>query len=177
MPHAEVRLRRIESTEQLAPAVLLAREYGEWALDRAKADYGIAVEHESESGLSIDLGGLLEERARLYVAEVGDDPVGIGGLKPLSDQAAEIKRMYVRPDCRGLGIGRTLLGQLVDEAQALGYRRLLLETTAFMPEAQALYLSFGFAATDPYEGREFEDVPGAAEIQTFMALDISESEG
>jgi hypothetical protein len=46
-----------------------------------------------------------------------------------------------------------------------------------MPEAQALYLSFGFAATDPYEGREFEDVPGAAEIQTFMALDIGESEG
>jgi GNAT superfamily N-acetyltransferase len=151
----------------------LAREYGEWARARAEADYGIVVGSEGEGGLSIDLDGLLDTRARLYVAEVGDDAVGIGGLKPLSGDAAEIKRMYVRPAGRGLGIGKALLRQLIDDARALGFQTLRLETTAFMPEAQALYRSFGFAATDAYEGREFADVPGAAEIQTFMALDLT----
>ncbi len=177
MASPRVQLRRIELTEQLAPALLLAKEYGDWARRRAEADYGISLDAESERGLSIDLDGLLDARARLYLAELDAEPVGIGGLKPLSGNAGEIKRMYVRPAGRGLGIGKALLEQLVGDARALGYQTLCLETTAFMPEAQALYRSFGFAATDPYEGREFAEVPGAAEIQTFMALDLNRGQG
>jgi GNAT superfamily N-acetyltransferase len=152
---------------------LLAREYGEWALQRAQDEYGVVSE---SAGLDEQLTGgldlLLEGRARLYLAEVGDAPAGIVGLKPLSDEAGEIKHLFVRPAFRGLGIARALLQQLISDAETLGYLRLLLETTAFMAEAKALYRSFGFVETSAYEGGEFGAVPGAAAILSFMVLEL-----
>jgi len=172
MPRPDVRLRRLESSEEVAPAELLAREYGQWALARAQAEYGGV----SESGsLEQQVGGglteLLEGRARLYLAEADEEPAGIVGLKPLSTEVGEVKHLYVRPGFRGLGIARALLQRLVEEAQSLGYQSLRLETTAFMPEAQALYRSFGFVETSAaYTGGEFGGLPGAAAILTFMEL-------
>jgi ribosomal protein S18 acetylase RimI-like enzyme len=78
----------------------------------------------------------------------------------------------VRPGFRGLGVARALVQRLVRDAAALGYRCLRLETTAFMPEAQALYRSFGFAERGAYEGGEFAAMPGAAAILTFMELEL-----
>ena len=80
--------------------------------------------------------------------------------------------MYVRPSARGRGVGKALLGQLVEDARALGVRTVRLESAAFMVEAHALYRSFGFTEIEPFAGREFEDVPGAEEIQVFMALTL-----
>jgi len=173
MGGAGLTLRRLESRAELAPADLLAREYGEWALARALAEYGAASEREGLEGqVGGGLEGLLEGRARLVLAEVRGEPAGLVGLKPLSAADGEVKHLYVRPGFRGLGIARALLQQLVADAEALGYRRLRLETTAFMPEAQALYRRFGFVETGAYEGGEFGDVPGAAAILTFMELEL-----
>jgi GNAT superfamily N-acetyltransferase len=151
----------------------LARAYGEWALARAGAEYGALSGSE---GLEQQVGGgleeLLEGRALLYLAEVDGEPAGVVGLKPLSVEAGEVKHLFVRPSFRGLGIARGLLQRLVDDARSLDYRLLRLETTAFMPEAQALYHRFGFVETGAYEDGGFGEMPGAAEILTFMELEL-----
>jgi GNAT superfamily N-acetyltransferase len=63
---------------------------------------------------------------------------------------AEIKRMYVMPEHRGRGLSRAVLARLEDEAAALGYARLRLETGIAQPEAMALYESAGWTPTEPW---------------------------
>jgi len=175
MGRAGVRLRMIEAAEDLSPAVLLATEFSDWARGRTEADYGIKLEEsERELRLLSDLEGLLAPPARLYLAEINDEPVGIGGLKPLAADEAEIKRMYVRPSFRGFGVGRAILQRLIDDARTLGCKTVRLESAAFMHEAHTLYRSFGFVPCPPYAGREFESIRAVDDISVFMALDLGE---
>ena len=166
-----VSLRLVRTADELGPVVLLADEFEEWARARVLADYGIDFEFKSERDLFLDLDGLLEPRARLYIAEVEGEPAGIGGLRPLAAHEAEIKRMYVRPSSRGLGLGRAILQRLIDDARALGYRTIRLDSARFMHEAHALYRSFGFMPSSPHEW-EFETVPALRETAVFMRLDL-----
>jgi GNAT superfamily N-acetyltransferase len=169
---SEVDLRLVQAAEELSPVVSLAGEYAEWVRGRVLADYGIELEFESERDLFLDLDGLREPRARLYVAEIDGEPVGIGGLRPIGAHDAEIKRMYVRPSSRGLGVGQAILQRLIDDARPLGYRTIHLDTALFMHEAHALYRSFGFVPSSPHKGWEFESVPAIHEIAVFMSLDL-----
>ena len=168
---SEVHLRLIQAADELRPVLLLADEYAQWARERVLADYGINLEFESERDLILDLG-LREPRARLYVAEISGEPVGMGGLRPLAADEAEIKRMFVRPSSRGLGIGRAILQRLIDDARTLGYTTIHLDSASFMREAHALYQSFGFVPSSPHKGWEFESVPAVHEIAVFMSLEL-----
>ena len=167
-------LRLVDSEEAIGSAIALAREYGAWAVEQARREYGIDARAKGEQGLSTSIDELLVPRGRLYLVEREGVPVGVGGLKPISDAIAEIKRMYIRPSARGQGLGRQLLGQLLEDARALEFRLVRLESAAFMPEAHALYRSAGFTVIRPFEDREFADIPGAEGIQVFMALQIEE---
>lgn len=113
----------------------------------------------------------MEPRARLYIAEINSEPVGIGALRPLDAHEAEIKRMYVRPSSRGLGVGREILQRLIDDARALGYKTIRLDSARFMHEAHALYRSFGFVPSGPHKW-EFESIPELRKTAVFMRLDL-----
>lgn len=91
----------------------------------------------------------------------------------MSDDVAEIKRMYVAPSARGLGVGTTILTRLIDDAREFDYGTIRLESAAFMHDAHALYRRFGFVEIEPFAGREFEHIRGAAAIQVFMALTVA----
>jgi GNAT superfamily N-acetyltransferase len=169
----EVVLRLVEAADDLGPVLVLSGELTEWARRRTLEDYGIDLEFESEQALFRDLEVMRDSRARLYLAEVGGEPVGMGGLRPLAYDDAEIKRMYVRPSARGLGVGRAILQRLVDDARALGYKAIRLDSAPFMHEAHALYRSFGFVSSVPHEGWEFESVPALRDVPVvFMSLDL-----
>ena len=71
-------------------------------------------------------------------------PVGCGALRPLDDGAVELKRMYVRPEDRGRGLGWVILIALEVEAQRQGFGVVRLETGDFQPEAMALYRAAGY---------------------------------
>lgn len=93
----------------------------------------------------------------LLLALVDGLPVGCVALHRWDDRHAEIKRLYVQPTCRGLGVGRALVGEVLAAARAAGYRAVLLDTTPTMVEAQQLYRSVGFVDTASYR---HNPVPG-----------------
>lgn len=78
------------------------------------------------------------------VARLDGRDVACGGLRTLEPGVGEIKRMWVAPDARGLGLARRLLAALEDEARALGLSRIRLDTNRVLAEAQALYRKAGY---------------------------------
>jgi ribosomal protein S18 acetylase RimI-like enzyme len=64
--------------------------------------------------------------------------------------SAEMKRLYVRPQFRGLGLGRQLVNLVLAKCAGCGYRRIVLDTLPSMAEAIGLYRQMGFEAIDPY---------------------------
>ena len=92
-----------------------------------------------------------------FIVETEGKAIGMGALIPLSEGVGEIKRMYIRPEHRGKGIGRRLLMKLMNKAKAFGYLSLRLESQDFMTVAHKLYRSVGFQETAAYPGRETPD--------------------
>ncbi|PPA29256.1 MarR family transcriptional regulator [Aeromonas jandaei] len=88
-----------------------------------------------------------EEASRYWVIEGPDGYIlGGGGIAPLAGEegVCELQKMYFLPALRGLGLGKRLVLQALDEARTLGYRRCYLETTEVLREATSLYESLGF---------------------------------
>ena len=81
---------------------------------------------------------------RALEAELQQEYVASGGFRRHSEQIAEIKRMYVVEDRRGVGYARRLLAELEARAAAVGYQQIILETGRRQPEAIALYESSGY---------------------------------
>lgn len=86
----------------------------------------------------------------ILLAWVGDKLAGCVALRPLESGIAEMKRMYVRPEFKGKGIGRELAVQLLKKARELGYERMRLDTVSSMKAAVSLYQSLGFYEIKAY---------------------------
>jgi ribosomal protein S18 acetylase RimI-like enzyme len=86
----------------------------------------------------------------LLVARKDGDVLGCIALKRLAPGVAEIKRLYVVPQGRGLGVGKALVTAILGEAARLGYREIKLDTLPAMASAIALYRGFGFEPVAPY---------------------------
>ena len=86
----------------------------------------------------------------LLLARVDEGLIGCGALRRISDTMCEMKRLYVRPVGRGVGVGRDIAVGLIRKASSLGYGRMVLDSLLEMREAQSLYRSLGFTETAPY---------------------------
>ena len=89
-------------------------------------------------------------RGRLLLAMDNDAPAGCVALRPITDDVCEMKRLYLRLSLRGKGAGRMLAGRIIDEARAIGYRTMRLDSLPAMKEAIALYEALGFQRIAPY---------------------------
>jgi putative acetyltransferase len=78
-------------------------------------------------------------------------------LRPLGEGICEMKRLFVRPEFRGQGVGRLLVGRIVQEAKAIGYRAMRLDTLPWMQPAITLYESLGFLRCPPYYSTPLPD--------------------
>ncbi|MEV0282780.1 bifunctional helix-turn-helix transcriptional regulator/GNAT family N-acetyltransferase [Kribbella sp. NPDC050820] len=111
--------------------------------------------------ISADNAELTLPAGLLLVATLHSEPVGCGALKLHGDEPAEIKRMWVSPDARGLGLGRRLLTELEREAVARGASAVRLETNRNLVEAISLYRASGYTEVpafndEPYAHHWFE---------------------
>ncbi len=87
---------------------------------------------------------------RLLLARVQGDAAGTAAFRRLSTSSCEAKRLYVRPEYRGKGIGRSLLNRLVEEARMAGYREMYGDTLTSMKSALQMYRQSGFSEVAPY---------------------------
>lgn len=96
----------------------------------------------------------------LLLARVEREPAGAVGLRPLAGEpgGCEMKRLYVRPRYRGLGLGRGLAATVLDAASARGYRVMRLDTIATMAAARSIYAELGFEPGTPYYDNPVEGV-------------------
>jgi GNAT superfamily N-acetyltransferase len=133
---------------------------------------------EYAESLGIDLGfqGFEDELAalpgkyqppagRLLIAWKDAEPVGCIALRPLDGIRCEMKRLFVRPAARGDQLGRRLVERVCQEARAVGYSTMCLDTMPMMVAARSLYKSLGFR---PIEAYVHNPVPGTA----FLSLDL-----
>jgi GNAT superfamily N-acetyltransferase len=120
-------------------------------------------------GFEVELAGLPGDYApptgRLFLALEEESPSGCVGIRKISDETCELKRLYVRPLYRGKGIGRQLVREAVKDARRIGYLRMRLDTLPTMKRAQQLYISMGFKPIPPYRDNP---VPGA----DFLELEL-----
>jgi GNAT superfamily N-acetyltransferase len=130
-------------------------------------------EYADSLGVNLDYQGFEEELRDLpgrYAPPAGtlllafndDSPIGCVGVRPLDDENAEMKRLFVRPAGRGMGLGRTLAEAAIRFATVTGYSRMRLDTLPQMDRAQDLYRSLGFIPSDAYR---FSPVPGTVFLE------------
>ena len=141
-----------------------------WCFDRYFAELNERFETGFDPALSIpaDAQELTRPAGILLIARLGDRPVGCGALKLHGDAPVELKRMWIAPDARGLGLGRRLLGELERFAREGGAAIIRLETNQALREAISLYRRSGYVEVDafndePYAHHWFEKHLGSAD--------------
>jgi ribosomal protein S18 acetylase RimI-like enzyme len=89
-----------------------------------------------------------------YLLKMDDKIIGMGALRQIRDGIGEIKRMYVKPEYRGKGIGRALLVQLLKKAEDFNFTTIRIDTAGWMKIAQRMYYSAGFRYREEYPESE-----------------------
>jgi ribosomal protein S18 acetylase RimI-like enzyme len=140
---------------------VLLREYG---ADEAHAA-GLCFQRFDDELAGLP-GKYAEPDGCFLLADDNGELVGCVALRKVTDQDAEMKRLYVRPAARGTGAGQVLAERVIAEARARGYRRLCLDTLPHMTAAIRLYRRLGFVDVPPYLP---EPTPGA----TCLGLNLS----
>ncbi len=118
---------------------------------------------ESRHGFSVEK--LIAEAVAFFLLRYQGTPAGCGGIKLFGTQYGEIKRMYVRPQFRGLGFAKLMLNHLEGYARAHGVLLLRLETGIYQPEAIGLYERMGFQRIPPFGAYEEDPLTRCYEKQ------------
>jgi GNAT superfamily N-acetyltransferase len=108
-----------------------------------------AVDHDLES-----IAHYQPPNGQILLACAGEHAFGIGCLRRIDPDTAEIKRMYVEPLHRRAGAGKAILDGLIDAATRSGYARIRLDSPGFMTAAHPLYHARGFRDIAPYPESE-----------------------
>jgi len=85
-----------------------------------------------------------------YILQIDGNVAGMGALRKIKTNFGEVKRMYIRPENRGKGLGKALLQQILRKAKEFQFSTIRLETGKFMTTAQYIYHEAGFREIDEY---------------------------
>jgi GNAT superfamily N-acetyltransferase len=135
---------KLEQVERQRPEV--AALYADF-IREADGPLEIDLEADIAAGPPLELGG---PNGVLLLARGDGEPAGLGGVRFLDTEAAEVKSMYVDPAFRGHGIARAILAELERIAARHGCRRVQLDTSDYLTGAIALYRGTGYREIEPY---------------------------
>ncbi len=171
-----MRIIQPSTAEQFEEFRSLLREWFGYLVNDRGIDMGYQSVEAELAGLP---GAYGPPRGRLWLAcnddhDDSSEAVGCVALRPMRDEGVcELKRLYVRPACRGTGAGRSLAVQAIAEARAMGYRLMRLDTGTFLEASRRLYGSLGFVETAPY----YEVPPDVLRVTVFMELRLVVGDG
>lgn len=149
------RLKRIEILEADSPAMMAVAK--ELFLEYADS-LEISLEFQDFDAEISDLPGQYSRPSGcIFLAFDDTYAVGCAALRKLEGGVCEMKRLYVRPAYRGIGLGKVLSKRIIMEAGEIGYRKMRLDTLASMSEAILLYKSMGFKEIGPYRHNPAEN--------------------
>jgi putative acetyltransferase len=156
-----VKLIQAQSGDDIAQARELFKEYAAWLeIDLCFQNF--------DKELAELPGEYAPPNGCLFLAGKDAGIIGCVALRKIGEGTCEIKRLFVRPEFRGQGLGRQLAKAMIREAKRLGYARMRLDTLPpKMNDAIALYRSLGFVEIEPYYNNP---VPGAK----FMELSLTQ---
>jgi ribosomal protein S18 acetylase RimI-like enzyme len=139
-----IEITQCESPEQIEEIRKLFCEYENWlGIDLCFQDF--------KKELANLPGKYAKPDGRLFLISVKNKPAGCIALREIDTEVCEMKRLFVREDFRGLGLGKKLIEKLIEEARSAGYKKMQLDTLADkMPSAVKLYKSYGFCEIAPY---------------------------
>lgn len=133
-----------ETAVEIKQARKLFREYETWlALDLCFQNF--------EEELKNLPGRYAAPTGRLFLILIENQLAGCIASRKIDEETCEMKRLFVRDDFRGLGLGKMLVERLIEEAKITGYKKMRLDTLpGKMPKAVALYKEFGFQPIAAY---------------------------
>ncbi len=160
MSERAVEIRAAAGPEDMATLRALFLEYQDWLrVDLCFQDF--------ETELASLPGAYAPPQGGLWLATVGGELAGCVGFRPHEgERACEMKRLWLRPAYRKLGLGRRLAETCIEAARGAGYRTICLDTLSFMDVARALYASLGFHEIPAYYDNPLDDV-------RYLELDLS----
>ncbi len=160
MSEPAVEIRTAAGVEDMATLRALFLEYQDWlGVDLCFQDF--VTELATLPGAYAPPGGAV------WLAYVAGALAGCVGFRPHEgERACEMKRLWLRPAYRKLGLGRRLTETCIEAARGAGYRTICLDTLSFMDVARALYASLGFHEIPAYYDNPLDDV-------RYLELDLS----
>jgi len=154
-----IRIIQIETDDYKNQVEELYSEYLEWVVSNINMELNLnfnvaQVVKEAVDTSMNEFYKFLPPEGCLFLCKFENQIIGLASMRRIDGKVGEIKRMYVRPEFRGKGLGKDLLESLINKARDLKFLKLRLDTGPFMKEAQGLYKLIGFNEIDPYQESE-----------------------
>ena len=159
MPHHEFIVANVASHRD--ELIQLNIEYLSWVFTEIESLFGVPVNEVVGMPVRDYVPTVIDKvcgdpppKGIFYLVMADNQLAGMGGLRFLRPEVAEIKRLYLRPEFRGMRLGERTLSRLLADARAFGYKGVCLDTGIFMTSAHRLYEANGFSDCAAYEGVE-----------------------
>lgn len=166
-----------KSAQDIEAVRALMEEYLAWHGARYSEHRDLLERYFDYDGYRLEMERLPGEydapRGCLLLARSGKDVLGSVALRDLGAGIGEMKRMFVRSQAQGSGVGKRLARSVMKIAGALGYEKMRLDTGPLQTEAVNMYRKLGFEFIKPY----YDLPPALAELLVFMECDLRDGEG
>lgn len=170
----DVQIRELSAIEDVIALEPMVLEYFRIVCGHLKSDYDVQLPpEEPTANMMAQPEKFIPPLGRGFVAEGEGALLGMIFLKPLRGSDYEVKRLYLRQDARGLGLGKKLVRHVIKVAQDLGVTGLYLDSIPSLSAAVALYKAEGFSHTQPYPGSEVGAYDMLREIGVYMHLPLA----